>query len=116
MRTANLSVNGGKKTKQIWHLCRLSRSHEHLLSLKRICEGGNLLELVLGRGRRKGVGEGYVEQDMCPREVVPRLNSSQTPDTYDRAEAHKSSGSRGHESDLFCRFCWRYSSLMAKRL
>lgn len=50
----SVSDQGEKKEKRIWHLCRLSRSREHLLSLKRICEGGNLLELVLGGGRLKG--------------------------------------------------------------
>lgn len=119
MRTDNLSVNVGGSAGVGdggggGHLCRLSSSCEHLLSSKGICEGGKLQRVVEPEG-----GGGVAWSVTCVRgkwrHVFELLASSQTPDTYERAEAQKSPGSsrrrRRHESDLE-----RYSSVMGRRL
>lgn len=108
MRTANLSVKGGGKTNlapvQTEQLSRASAPFLNRDWIKLGTCSGWCSRVGDRRGRVTWSGT-CVRSKWC--QIFEVLISSQTPNTYERAQAHKSSGSRGRESDLFRSFCWR---------
>lgn len=84
---------------KIWHL-GLNRFHDICLVFRGILKPENC-----GSGCEETDGAFAQKKPKSREELVSHftatLVSSQTPYMYDRAKAHKSSDSRGHESELF---------------